>query len=84
MLHTQVLFASSLTRTEPAASAWIQGNADHPSLSGTVLFYPAPMDGVLVSAEIRGLPMIHPSTTGFITNRAVLLNRPVIAVNIHF
>lgn len=64
MLRTQMLYASILTQTEPAASAWIQGNTDHPNLSGTAFFYQTPMGGVLVSVTVRGLP-VNDSSSGF-------------------
>lgn len=36
--------------------AWISGNDTHPSLSGLVRFYNTPFGGVLIDAEIFGLP----------------------------
>ena len=61
MLNHQFLFSSILTQTEPAASASIQGNADNPTLTGMVLFYQTPLNGVLVSAEVQGLPASNPT-----------------------
>ncbi len=46
---------------KPRAIAYIKGDADHPTLQGTVRFYQKP-NGVLLVAQIRGLP---PSQTGF-------------------
>lgn len=50
------IFASLISRNMPAAVAQIQGNADHPHLFGIVSFYNTPFGGVLVSAEVYGLP----------------------------
>ncbi len=52
-------FQYLLTHTAPAAIAWIQGNAEHPQLAGSVKFYQTSYGGVLVEAEIFGLPNIH-------------------------
>ena len=61
MILHQFLFSSILTQTEPAATASIQGNADNPTLTGNVLFYHTPLNGILVSAEIQGLPASNPT-----------------------
>lgn len=44
-----------MLRTRPQAVADIHGSAEYPAVSGTVRFYQSP-DGILVYAEIRGLP----------------------------
>ncbi|MDD7390079.1 MAG: superoxide dismutase family protein [Lachnospiraceae bacterium] len=49
-------FIKELYRTSPDASAHITGNTDYPSLTGTVSFYQSPYTGLLIQAEIRGLP----------------------------
>ncbi len=46
---------------KPNAIAYIKGDADHPTLRGTTRFYQKP-NGVLLVAQIRGLP---PSETNF-------------------
>jgi len=51
-------FLYLLTQNEPRAIAWIQGNADHPQLAGSVRFYETSYGGVLIEAEIFGLPNI--------------------------
>lgn len=51
-------FLSILTENRPAAIAWISGNDTHPTLNGLVRFYKTPFGGVLVNAEIFGLPNI--------------------------
>lgn len=43
----------------PAAFAPIQGSSDYPNLHGIIRFYPV-VDGVLVNAEIYGLPVQSP------------------------
>lgn len=40
----------------PRAYAQIHGNADYPDIQGVVYFYEVPNGGVLVEAEIFGLP----------------------------
>lgn len=40
----------------PSATAFVRGNAEHSNLHGTVKFFPTPR-GVVVSAEISGLPV---------------------------
>ncbi len=45
-----------LSSNKPDAYARITGNSDNPQLHGTVQFYDTPLDGVLVKAEIIGLP----------------------------
>ena len=45
----------SLLRRRPQALAQLAGGPDHPALSGTVRFYQTGR-GVLVYAEVRGLP----------------------------
>ena len=42
----------------PQAMAWVKGGPDAPRLSGLVKFFETPYDGVLVEAEIFGLPNI--------------------------
>ena len=53
-------FARILLNSPPAAHAWVQGDAAHRGLHGTVRFYPA-LGGTLVAAEIHGLPAKMPS-----------------------
>lgn len=50
-----------ITSKKPAAIACVYGGAEHSRIRGKVRFYPSRC-GVLVSAEIRGLPE---SETGF-------------------
>lgn len=38
------------------ALAWVTGNSSYPKLSGLVKFYETPYNGVLVEAEVFGLP----------------------------
>ena len=45
-----------LMRTYPGAIAWINGSEQYPGLSGSVRFYHTSYGGVLVEAEIFGLP----------------------------
>lgn len=51
-------FTYLLNRREPNAIAWMQGNASYPKLAGSVKFYKTSYGGVLVEAEIFGLPNI--------------------------
>lgn len=50
------IFTSILMRKKPSATAWINGNADYPSLSGRAGFYDTPLGGVIVNIEVYGLP----------------------------
>ena len=50
------IFISILSENKPAAEAMIQGNSNYPNIFGMVYFYDTPFGGVLVSAEIYGLP----------------------------
>ena len=59
-------FAAALGSYLPAATAFIDGNADHPGLHGFVKFYQTSWDGILVSAEVTGLPVVQEGDgTGF-------------------
>lgn len=49
-------FVSLLKENKPNATAWIQGNETHPSLSGLARFYETPYGGTLVDVEVFGLP----------------------------
>lgn len=50
------VFTSILAQNKPAAVAWIKGNNDYPNLGGMVGFFEIPFRGILVNAEIFGLP----------------------------
>lgn len=59
-------FVHLLSGNRPQAMAWVRGNADYPSLSGLVKFYDTPYGGVLVEAEVFGLPNLSvPRSTDF-------------------
>lgn len=53
-----MIFTDTLRNGKPDALAWVRGNAQNPQLSGIVKFYATPYAGVLVEAEIFGLPNI--------------------------
>lgn len=50
------LFFKVLEGKAPAAIAQMKGNSAYPDLRGIVEFYQIPLRGVLVAAEITGLP----------------------------
>ena len=52
-------FSEILRMDRPDAVAWISGNEENPKLSGKVSFYRTPYEGILVEAEIFGLPNIN-------------------------
>ena len=52
-------FLYLLNNRQPRAIAWIQGSASQPQLAGSVKFYETSYGGVLVEAEIFGLPDIN-------------------------
>ena len=59
-------FQYLLTHAEPAAIAWIQGNVSRPQLAGSVKFYQTSYGGVLIEAQIFGLPNIStPGSSSF-------------------
>lgn len=59
-------FLNLLEKNSPHALAWVTGNNDAPSLSGTVKFYDTPYGGVLIEAEIFGLPNVNqPDSSDF-------------------
>lgn len=51
-------FIHLLTQNQPRAMAWVRGSSAAPSLSGLVKFYDTPYGGVLIEAEVFGLPNI--------------------------
>lgn len=51
-------FIRLLQENNPQAMAWVTGNASQSQLSGLVKFYDTPFDGVLVEAEVFGLPNV--------------------------
>ena len=58
----RLTFVRILEKNRPAAVAWVTGNNTYSELSGLVKFYDPPYDGVLVEAEVFGLPNV--STQG--------------------
>ncbi len=52
----RLTFSQLLENNRPQAEAWIQGGTQAPRLSGLVKFYNTPYGGILVEAEIFGLP----------------------------
>ena len=49
-------FKQLLLHNHPGAIAWVSGSEQYPGLSGAVRFYHTTYGGVLVEAEIFGLP----------------------------
>lgn len=59
-------FVKLLEKNSPYAMAWVTGNRAHPQLSGLVKFFQTPYEGVLIEAEIFGLPNADtPDSTDF-------------------
>lgn len=54
----RLTFVNILEKNRPRAVAWVKGNSTHSQLSGLVKFYDTPYGGVLVEAEIFGLPNV--------------------------
>lgn len=52
----RLTFIHLLDRDRPQAVAWVKGSEAYPELSGLVKFFTTPYGGVLVEAEIFGLP----------------------------
>lgn len=59
-----IRFTELLRYDRPQAAAWVTGNAASPKLSGLVKFYQTSYGGVLIEAEIFGLPDKNESTEG--------------------
>lgn len=55
----RLFFVQILANNSPQAAAWVTGGDAAPELSGLVKFYATPYEGVLVEAEIFGLPDIR-------------------------
>lgn len=53
-----MIFTDILRNKKPEAVAWIQGNPENPQISGVVKFFQTPYAGVLIEAEIFGMPNI--------------------------
>ena len=54
----RIAFVDLLLRDHPDAAAWVKGNAENPELNGMVKFYHTTYGGVLVEAQIFGLPNV--------------------------
>lgn len=54
----RLTFIPLLEQNYIRALAWITGNNSNPKLSGLVKFYETPYNGVLIEAEVFGLPDI--------------------------
>lgn len=59
------VITTNLYKNEPTAKALIKGNEDNPNLFGMVYFYETPYGGVIVNAEIYGLPQNSSGFYGF-------------------
>ncbi|MDD3253572.1 MAG: superoxide dismutase family protein [Lachnospiraceae bacterium] len=60
------IFSEILREGQPQAVAWISGNAANPQLSGVVKFYDTPYEGILIEAEVFGLPNVtQPGSSNF-------------------
>ncbi len=60
------LFTELLLHNRPEAAAWIIGNEQNPDLNGMVQFYPTSYGGVLVEAQLFGLPGVAlPGSSNF-------------------
>lgn len=60
----RINFIELLQYNRPQATAWVNGNTANPQLSGLIKFYQTSYGGVLVEAEIFGLPEKKDSKTG--------------------
>lgn len=54
-----MIFTDILRNKKPEAVSWVGGNTQNPQLSGVVQFFETPYQGVLIEAEIFGLPNIR-------------------------
>lgn len=60
----RIAFTELLLRDHPDAAAWIRGNTENSQLSGMVKFYHTTYGGVLVEAQIFGLPNVEITGSG--------------------
>lgn len=59
-------FVWMMQNIQPTATAWIIGSRDYPNLSGLVKFYNTDYEGILITAEVFGLPNVSlPGSTDF-------------------
>lgn len=62
----QIAFTQLLLYEQPKAIAWVTGNPANPQLGGLVKFYQTNYGGILVAAEVFGLPNINlPDSSNF-------------------
>lgn len=62
----RLAFIHQLSDNQPQALAWVRGGGSFPGISGLVKFYDTPYSGVLVEAEVFGLPNASdPGSTSF-------------------
>lgn len=62
----RIVFTELLLRDQPDAAAWINGNAQNPDLNGMVKFYYTTYGGILIEAQIFGLPNVEmPGASNF-------------------
>ena len=62
----RISFVSELAYNRPDAMAWVTGNAANPQISGLVKFYQTSTGGVLIEAEVFGLPNVQtPDSSDF-------------------
>lgn len=54
----RLAFVQLLKDNRPQATAWVRGGSAYPQISGLVKFYDTPYGGILVEAEVFGLPDI--------------------------
>lgn len=60
----RIEFMQLLAYERPDAAAWVTGNSKNPQLSGLVKFYRTSYGGILVEAEIFGLPVSDETGSG--------------------
>lgn len=59
-------FINLLSYYQPQAQAWIRGSSSEPQLNGSVNFYQTQYGGILIEAQIFGLPDINnPGSSDF-------------------
>lgn len=59
----RVFFIDALANDRPKAMAWVTNNRNNPTTSGLVKFYQPSNGGVLIEAEIFGLPDNRPGSS---------------------
>ncbi len=57
-MDPSMIYESSVFDKEPAAVAELSGGTEYPDINGVVKFYSSPYSGLIIEAEVSGLPVL--------------------------